>query len=58
MANSDTIDQSSGIKVQVGNARPEDSGRGLARIPRAQLAALSLNEGTPPAGLAAFTAAI
>ena len=45
MANSDTIEQSSGIKVQVGNARPEDSGRGLARIPRAQLAALSLNEG-------------
>ncbi len=33
------------IKVQVGNARPEDAGRGLARVPRALLAKLGLGEG-------------
>ena len=32
-------------KIQVANARPEDSGRGLAHIPRALLAALGLGEG-------------
>ncbi len=32
-------------KVQVANARPEDSGRGLAHVPRALLAALGLGEG-------------
>jgi transitional endoplasmic reticulum ATPase len=32
-------------RVQVANARPEDSGRGLARIPRAIMSALGLQEG-------------
>jgi transitional endoplasmic reticulum ATPase len=32
-------------KLQVANARPEDSGRGLAHMPRAMLAALGLGEG-------------
>jgi transitional endoplasmic reticulum ATPase len=32
-------------KLQVANARPEDSGRGLAHVPRAMLAALGLGEG-------------
>ena len=32
-------------KLQVANARPEDSGRGLAHIPRGMLAALGLGEG-------------
>lgn len=32
-------------RVQVANARPEDSGRGLARIPRAIMAGLGLAEG-------------
>lgn len=32
-------------KIQVGNARPEDSGRGLARLPRSLFRSLDLNEG-------------
>jgi transitional endoplasmic reticulum ATPase len=32
-------------RVQVANARPEDSGRGLARIPRAIMTGLGLQEG-------------
>jgi transitional endoplasmic reticulum ATPase len=32
-------------KLQVANARPEDSGRGLAHIPRAMMAALGVAEG-------------
>ena len=32
-------------RVQVANARPEDSGRGLARLPRALMTALGLQEG-------------
>jgi len=32
-------------KLQVANARPEDSGRGLAHIPRALMAALGIGEG-------------
>ncbi len=32
-------------KIQVANARPEDSGRGLAHLPRALMAALQLAEG-------------
>ncbi|HYZ48006.1 MAG TPA: CDC48 family AAA ATPase [Sphingomonas sp.] len=32
-------------RVQVANARPDDSGRGLARIPRAIMMALGLQEG-------------
>ncbi|HEV2569797.1 CDC48 family AAA ATPase [Sphingomonas sp.] len=41
MADSDTQTR----RVQVANARPEDSGRGLARIPRAIMTALGLQEG-------------
>jgi transitional endoplasmic reticulum ATPase len=32
-------------RIQVANARPEDSGRGLAHVPRALMAALQLAEG-------------
>ncbi|MEN3748621.1 CDC48 family AAA ATPase [Sphingomonas sp. HF-S3] len=32
-------------KLQVANSRPEDSGRGLAHVPRSMMAALALNEG-------------
>src|SRR6478735_5604558 len=32
-------------KLQVANARPDDSGRGLARMSRATMAALGLHEG-------------
>lgn len=32
-------------KLQVANARPEDSGRGLAHVPRSMMAALGLAEG-------------
>ena len=32
-------------KLQVANARPEDSGRGLAHVPRALMAALGVGEG-------------
>ena len=32
-------------KLQVANARPEDSGRGLARLPRAVMSALGVREG-------------
>ncbi len=32
-------------KIQVANARPEDSGRGLAHVPRAIMAALQIAEG-------------
>ncbi|PZO88041.1 MAG: AAA family ATPase [Sphingomonas sanxanigenens] len=38
-------DSDEGRKLQVANARPEDSGRGLARVPRAVMAELGLQEG-------------
>ncbi|MCW3834872.1 CDC48 family AAA ATPase [Sphingomonas canadensis] len=38
-------DENRGRKLQVANSRPEDSGRGLAHVPRAIMAALALNEG-------------
>jgi transitional endoplasmic reticulum ATPase len=41
MADSETPD----TRLQVANARPEDAGRGLARIPRAVMAALGLAQG-------------
>ena len=34
-----------GRKIQVANARPEDSGRGIARMPRGVMAELGLAEG-------------
>ncbi|KAK0330466.1 hypothetical protein LTR94_032742, partial [Friedmanniomyces endolithicus] len=33
------------IKLQVANARPEDSGRGIAHLPRSVMAALGLGDG-------------
>jgi hypothetical protein len=33
------------IKLQVANARPEDSGRGIAHLPRSVLSALGLSDG-------------
>ena len=38
-------DRTSEKKIQVANARPEDSGRGLARLPRALMQELGLAEG-------------
>ncbi|MCD2323598.1 CDC48 family AAA ATPase [Sphingomonas sp. IC-56] len=38
-------DETRGRKLQVANARPEDSGRGLAHIPRSLMAALGITEG-------------
>jgi transitional endoplasmic reticulum ATPase len=35
----------SGTRLQVANARPEDAGRGLARVPRSIMAAMTLAEG-------------
>ncbi|MET0269471.1 MAG: CDC48 family AAA ATPase [Sphingomonas sp.] len=41
----DAEDQAPGRRIQVANARPDDSGRGLARLSRATLTALGLHEG-------------
>ncbi len=41
MADSDTPTR----KIQVANSRPEDSGRGLAHLPRSLMAALGVGEG-------------
>jgi transitional endoplasmic reticulum ATPase len=38
-------DEDTGRRIQVANARPEDSGRGLARLSRATMQTLGLNEG-------------
>ena len=38
-------DESRNRRLQVANARPEDSGRGLAHIPRSLMAALGITEG-------------
>lgn len=38
-------EDTAGIRLQVANARPEEAGRGIARLPRAQIAALGLAEG-------------
>ena len=38
-------DAEQGIRLQVANARPEDSGRGLAHIPRTAMQALGITEG-------------
>ena len=37
--------EDTGRRLQVANARPEDSGRGVAHLPRAIMAALALSEG-------------
>ena len=41
MADSET----GGRRLQVANARPEDSGRGIAHLPRSVMALLGINEG-------------
>ena len=41
MADSET----GGRRLQVANARPEDSGRGIAHLPRSVMALLGVNEG-------------
>ena len=38
-------DEARGRKLQVANSRPEESGHGLAHVPRAVMAALGLQEG-------------
>jgi len=46
MADAETPQSDSAtIKIQVANARPEDSGRGLARMPREAMATLGVGEG-------------
>ena len=37
--------EQTGRRIQVANARPEDAGRGLARLPLAVMAQLQLSEG-------------
>ena len=38
-------DETNSIRIQVANSRPEDSGRGLAHLPRSLLATMGLGEG-------------
>ncbi len=38
-------EETQGRRLQVANARPDDSGRGLARLSRASMQALGLTEG-------------
>ncbi|USI74383.1 CDC48 family AAA ATPase [Sphingomonas morindae] len=45
MADVDTSNEISSRRLQVANARPDDSGHGLARLPRAAMQALGLVEG-------------
>ena len=45
MASQPQDDSNDGLKIQVANARPEDSGAGLARLPRATMGALGIVQG-------------
>jgi transitional endoplasmic reticulum ATPase len=45
MADADTLDQTRSAKLQVANARPDDSGHGLARLPRSAMQAIGVAEG-------------
>lgn len=45
MADAETSPPTTGHKLQVANARPEDSGRGLARMSRETMTTLGLSEG-------------
>jgi transitional endoplasmic reticulum ATPase len=38
-------DEEKGVKLQVANMRPGDSGRGIARLPRSVMTSLGLSEG-------------
>ncbi|PXA84359.1 AAA family ATPase [Nostoc sp. 3335mG] len=45
MADAETLDQTNTARLQVANARPDDSGHGLARLPRGAMQALGVVEG-------------
>ena len=45
MADTDTIEKTRSVKLQVASLPPADSGRGLARVPAKVMAALGLSEG-------------
>lgn len=45
MADTETIEKTKSVKLQVASLPPADSGRGLARVPAKVMAALSLSEG-------------
>jgi len=45
MADADTLDQTNTARLQVANARPDDSGHGLARLPRGAMQTLGVVEG-------------
>ncbi len=45
MADAESLPADEQLKLQVANSRPEDSGRGLARMSRETMNALGLNEG-------------
>lgn len=45
MAEAETIDQTRSARLQVANARPDDSGHGLARLPRGAMEAIGVAEG-------------
>ncbi|MDH7640329.1 CDC48 family AAA ATPase [Sphingomonas oryzagri] len=45
MADADTLDQTNAARLQVANARPDDSGHGLARLPRGAMQTLGVVEG-------------
>ncbi|WBO22536.1 CDC48 family AAA ATPase [Sphingomonas abietis] len=45
MADADTLDQTRSARLQVANARPDDSGHGLARLPRRAMQMLGVVDG-------------
>ena len=45
MADAETLDQTRSARLQVANARPDDSGHGLARLPRSAMQTLGVVEG-------------
>jgi len=45
MADAETLDQTKTARLQVANARPDDSGHGLARLPRSAMQTLGVVEG-------------
>lgn len=45
MADAETLDQTNTARLQVANARPDDSGHGLARLPRGAMQTLGVVEG-------------
>ena len=45
MADAETLDQTKTARLQVANARPDDSGHGLARLPRGAMQTLGVVEG-------------